>query len=334
MNITKATYGGVDCLPQVKSKIRGERLVLRVDNNIIGDTQVGTVKFLEIEINGELHSIREGHTFTYPKSQHNRLGVWYSNDTTNHPAVIKSLETIQIAAEGKADIVTCVWNPIQENPFHEVISWNRSSSHLNQLLQILQCIYVAKTMGKYEYVSFLEHDVLYPVGYFDYEDFGGGILTIKGGYPSYGRHQGALMSETPYTLFLDSDMFIKDNNFLNNILNEITKKQGVLLTCKVRTIDNKFNNVYKTFDVIQKLHKITGPFALGGIMLFDTNKYFKLGGFNPNDKFAEDYNLSKKVKSKDFILSENIIYTLSRRFKSKGIWFMTKLMFLSFINSC
>jgi hypothetical protein len=67
-------------------------------------------------------------------------------------------------------------------------------------------------------------------------------------------------------------------------------------------------------------------------MLFDTNKYFKLGGFNPNDKFAEDYNLSKKVKSKDFILSENIIYTLSRRFKSKGIWFMTKLMFLSFIN--
>jgi hypothetical protein len=140
------------------------------------------------------------------------------------------------------------------------------------------------------------------------------------------------MSETPYTLFLDSDMIIKDNNFLNNILNEITKKQGVLLTCKVRTIDNKFNNVYKTFDVIQKLHKLTGPFALGGIMLFNTDSYFKLGGFNLNDKFAEDYNLSKKVKSKDFILSKNIIYTLSRRFKSKGIWFMTKLMFLSFIN--
>ena len=158
------------------------------------------------------------------------------------------------------------------------------------------------------------------------------VLTIEGGYPSFGRHQGALMSETPYTLFLDSDMIIKDNNFLNNILNEITKKQGVLLTCKVRTIDNKFNNVYKTFDVIQKLHRLTGPFALGGIMLFNTDSYFKLGGFNLNDKFAEDYNLSKKVKSKDFILSKNIIYTLSRRFKSKGIWFMTKLMFLSFIN--
>ena len=47
------------------------------------------------------------------------------------------------------------------------------------------------------------------------------ILTIGGGYPAYGRHQGALMSETPYTLFLDSDMEIKDTDFLEKILNFI-----------------------------------------------------------------------------------------------------------------
>jgi glycosyltransferase involved in cell wall biosynthesis len=158
------------------------------------------------------------------------------------------------------------------------------------------------------------------------------ILTIDGGYPAYGRHQGALMSETSYTLFLDSDMEIKDENFLNNIINEIDEKKGSLLTCKVRTIDNKFNYVYKFFDLIQKFHKLTGPFALGGIMLFNTNDYFRLGGFNPKDKFAEDYNLSKKVKSNKFILSKNTIYTLSRRFEKKGVWYMLKLMFLSFIN--
>ena len=158
------------------------------------------------------------------------------------------------------------------------------------------------------------------------------ILTINGGYPAYGRHQGALMSETPYTLFLDSDMEIKDIDFLEKILNEIITKKGSLLTCKVRTTDNKYNYVYKFFDLIQKFHRITGPFALGGIMLFDTKSYFKLGGFNPNDKFAEDYNLSKKVDSKDFILSKNIIHTSSRRLKSKGVWYMVRLMFLSFLN--
>lgn len=158
------------------------------------------------------------------------------------------------------------------------------------------------------------------------------ITIIEGGYPSYGRQQGAMRSKTPYTLFLDSDMVIEDKNFLKNIINEIDNKNGLLLTCKVRTVDNQYNNVYKIFDIIQKLHRITGPFALGGIMLFDTNEYFRLGGFNPNDKFAEDYNLSKKVDSKRFLISNNIIKTSSRRFKSKGIWFMTKLMFLSFLN--
>ena len=158
------------------------------------------------------------------------------------------------------------------------------------------------------------------------------ILTIDGGYPAFGRHQGALMSETPYTLFLDSDMEIRDKNFLENILNEIIQKKGSLLTCKVRTRDNKHNNVYKFFDLIQKFHKITGPFALGGIMLFNTDHYFRLGGFNPKDKFAEDYNLSKKVKSKNFILSRETIYTSSRRIENKGIYFMLRLMVLSFIN--
>lgn len=187
MNISKATYGGVDCLSQVKSKIRGERLILRVDNGIIGDTMVGTVKFLEIEINGEFYKVKEGDTFTYPKSNHNKLGIWYSNDTTNHPAVIKSLETIQKAAEGKADIVTCVWDRIPNNPFHEVISWNRSSSHLNQLLQILQCIYVGKTINEYQYVSFLEHDVMYGEGYFDYPEFERGAVWTNMNYGGINR---------------------------------------------------------------------------------------------------------------------------------------------------
>ena len=162
-------------------------MIVRVDNNIIGDTHIGVVKFLEIEINGEFYKVKEGDTFTYPKSKHNKLGIWYSNDTTNHPAVIKSLETIQKAAEGKADIVTCVWDRIPSNPFHEVISWNRSSSHLNQLLQILQCIYVGQTINEYQYVSFLEHDVMYGEGYFDYPEFDRGAVWTNMNYGGINR---------------------------------------------------------------------------------------------------------------------------------------------------
>jgi hypothetical protein len=186
MIITKATYGGADCTEIIQSKVKGERIALRVDNGIIGDTHIGVVKYLEItgELEGKVFTekVKEGDTFVYPKSTNRRLGIWYSNDQTNHPAVKKSLETIKIASENKADIITCVWNRVENNPFTEIISWNRSSSHLNQMLQILQCIHTAKTMGEYDYVSFLEHDVMYAEGYFDYPEFERGAVWTNMNY--------------------------------------------------------------------------------------------------------------------------------------------------------
>jgi glycosyltransferase involved in cell wall biosynthesis len=158
------------------------------------------------------------------------------------------------------------------------------------------------------------------------------INIIQGGLPSIGRHNGALLSNTPYILFLDADMVLTEWTFLTNIINEIVERQGSLLTCKVRTTDNSYNFLYKSFDIIQRQHKITGPFALGGIMLFDRKSYFELGGFNPEDVIAEDYNLSRKVPSDKFILSNKIIKTSPRRFKNKGIFYMVKLMLKTFIN--
>ena len=150
MIITKATYGGADCTEQVKSKIKDNRLVLRADNNIIGDTRVGVVKYLEItgELNGEVfsESVREGSVIRLPKSTNRRLGIFYSNNNNRGlwPAIYKSLDTIKVASEGKADIITCMWNEMPENPFHQLNSWYTSMSHLNQLLQIMQCLYSAK----------------------------------------------------------------------------------------------------------------------------------------------------------------------------------------------
>ncbi len=158
------------------------------------------------------------------------------------------------------------------------------------------------------------------------------IEIIEGGFPAKGRHNGAILANTKYILFLDADMTIKDNNYLINILNEIIKKDADLLTSKIRTIDSRFNYVYKFFDIIQKLHKITGPFALGGIMLFKKSTYDDLGGFNPKDLFAEDYNLSRKVSSDKFLVSNTIIYTLSRRIEKKGVVYMFWIMFYSFLN--
>jgi len=221
MKIIKAEYGGVDCKEIIQSKVKGNRVALRVDNSIIGDTNVGVIKHLEItlELEGKVYSesVMEGGTFVYPKSTHNRLGIWYSNDQTNHPAVIKSLETIKIAAEGKADIITCVWNRVPNNPFTEIISWNKSSSHLNQMLQILQCIHTAKTMGNYDYVSFLEHDVMYGEGYFDYPHFERGAVCTNmnyGGINRDGWQERGQNDEPMHQMTMRIDDAIEHFNFI------------------------------------------------------------------------------------------------------------------------
>jgi hypothetical protein len=157
------------------------KLVIRSNNDIIGDPSVGNVKYLEVEFeDGHKEKVREGDTLVYPKSKNRKLGIFYSNNN-NHkiwPAIYKSLDTIKEASEGVADIVVCTWEPMSDVPFQQVRSWYTSQSHLNQLLQIMQCLYTAKTMGQYDYVSFLEHDVMYPKGYFDFPDFPSGqVLT-------------------------------------------------------------------------------------------------------------------------------------------------------------
>lgn len=206
MIITKATYGGVDCTDLIQSKIKGDRLILRADNNLIGDTMVGVVKYLQIEGKYETEpfsvTTREGDLLTLPQTKLNRLGIFYSNNNNPSiwPAIYKSLDTIKTASEGKADIVSCMWNPMPDNPFHQISSWYQSQSHLNQLLQIMQCLYSAKEMGEYEYVSFLEHDVMYAEGYFDYDNFESGKVLTNMNYGGINRdgwqHRG--QSDEPF----------------------------------------------------------------------------------------------------------------------------------------
>ncbi len=50
MNIIKATYGGVDCTSIIQLKVKNDKLIVRADNNIIGDPAVGSVKTLNVTI--------------------------------------------------------------------------------------------------------------------------------------------------------------------------------------------------------------------------------------------------------------------------------------------
>jgi hypothetical protein len=109
------------------------------------------------------------------------------------------------------------------------------------------------------------------------------------------------------------------------------KKDYDLVVCKYQT-DKPYRWVFRVFDIIQLISSFTKPFALGGFMLFKTETFNKLGGFNEQDKVAEDYRLSSKIKPKKFKIYNDYVYTSNRRFVKKGVWYMIKLMWNSWVN--
>ena len=155
------------------------------------------------------------------------------------------------------------------------------------------------------------------------------IHIIKGGYPSQGRLAGSLLVKTPYMLFLDADVFLKNPNTLI----ECTRYKKDLVTVPFYT-DYPYRWVFRMFDMFQKLSTLLGtPFAVGGFQLWKTQSYWVLGGYNPEELFAEDYSISQKVNPNEFRVHKiKGTYTSSRRFKNKGVLWMFKIMIKSYIN--
>jgi len=158
------------------------------------------------------------------------------------------------------------------------------------------------------------------------------LSIISGGLPARARNNGMKYVNTDYVLFMDADIFILDTNIINDLLWELRIRRGDLITTKIRTTNGKFNYVFRVFDIIQKMIRPITPFCLGGFMLFKSKTFKELGGFDESANVAEDYLLSKKVKSKKFRISDKVIFTTPRRFENKGLWYMLKLMVGSYFN--
>ena len=155
------------------------------------------------------------------------------------------------------------------------------------------------------------------------------LEVIKGGYPAEGRLNGSKLVKTPYMLFLDSDIMLTHRN----IIRDVTQYDMDLITVPFVT-DVKWDWVFRLFDLFQWISKLLGtPFAVGGFQLWKTETYWKLGGYNKDEIFAEDYSLSQKVNPKNFkIHNTEFVYTSPRRFQKKGVFWMFKIMIKSYLN--
>ena len=155
---------------------------------------------------------------------------------------------------------------------------------------------------------------------------------VPGGLPSVARNIGAEYVKTPYVLFLDADIYLNEPNMISKCLATAVGGDYDLVTCRFKTLDGKYDWVFQIFNVAQSIISKFTPFAVGGFMLFKTETFKSLGGFDENVKIAEDYRLSKQIKPNKFKIVNKVAYTTSRRFENKGVWYMIKIMLSSWWN--
>lgn len=150
------------------------------------------------------------------------------------------------------------------------------------------------------------------------------IEVIKGGLPAIGRNLGLNLSKTKWTLFIDADAEIYDNNLIKNSLSKIKSEKSELLACKLNSKNFKVKLLYKLSNLMISLSKFDKPFSVGIFMMVETEAAKKLGGFPEWAMHCEDYLLSSKFKNNKFTIINSYVYSDDRRFKKTTYWQMIK----------
>jgi glycosyltransferase involved in cell wall biosynthesis len=153
------------------------------------------------------------------------------------------------------------------------------------------------------------------------------IEIIPGGFPAKARLEGSKLVTTPYLLFLDADIMLRNKY----VLGECLAYNANLITTPFET-EKGYNWIFRLFDIQQRLSQFfKSPFAVGGFQFWKTEAYWKYGGFNETHLFAEDYALSSKEKDMKVHKTKGV-WTSARRFKKKGFLYMLRLSALCYIN--
>src|SRR6202166_483109 len=145
-------------------------------------------------------------------------------------------------------------------------------------------------------------------------------MVIRGGMVSFGRNLGAAQADTPYVLFLGSDIELGERSMIRRCVDLAQGKELHCVTTNILCAEGSWLDkaFYMGNDFFQYLSYLHRPFATGMFMMFDRKKFWELGGFHEQILFAEDYRLSQQVERRHFSIVRGGVYTTNRRFKKMG----------------
>jgi len=161
------------------------------------------------------------------------------------------------------------------------------------------------------------------------------VEVIPGGLPAVGRNAGACLAQTPYVLFMDADIELRDPTLLRRAIDAMQRRHLHCLTTNIACPGGSAADrlLFALNNLVQYASRWISPFATGMFMLFDKQEFDRQGGFNEHALYAEDYLLSKQVARRRFAVLPGHITTSNRRFRKMGHAHIARMFLRTALNT-
>ncbi|GAB4147808.1 MAG: glycosyltransferase family A protein [Patescibacteria group bacterium] len=145
------------------------------------------------------------------------------------------------------------------------------------------------------------------------------IKIIPGGKVAHARNNGLKEAKTEYVLFSDADN-VFDPFLISKLKDRIASgKLAYTPLFKPQTANFNTEILWKFTNFLLK-RKLVGGFLCGMAHCLNREQIIKLGGYNEEVTFGEDFELGRRVGARNIEVVDSYAYISNRRFDRDGFW--------------